>query len=193
MQTCTSDPFLDEILPHRPLLSASARRLGVDPDDLVQETYLRALSARSAYRAGSNARAWLFRILLNTARSEHRRMRRDRRLEARLAQDLDESEPMPGLSDLVEVRRALARLSPLDREVLELADVEGRRYREVADLLGCPVGTVMSRLHRARRRLGRDGGRNPAGLRNGLRSRDRRCRSAAAPRARCRARPRGPT
>jgi RNA polymerase sigma-70 factor (ECF subfamily) len=151
------DPFAAELLPHRALLSASARRLGVDPDDLVQETYLRALASRAQYRLGSNARGWLYRILVNAALTEHRRARRDRRLEARLSPPTG-SQPMPGapppaLPQLIDARRALAALSAQDQEVLQLADFEGRPYREVAALLSCPVGTVMSRLHRARRRL----------------------------------------
>jgi RNA polymerase sigma-70 factor (ECF subfamily) len=151
-----SDGFHAELLPHLDGLRALARRLGpIDVDDLVQETYLRALQARRSYRAGSNARAWLGRILVNTALSEHRRRRRERALHARIAvepppEPTPPSEPMPGRARM---RRALGRLPAHERRVIELADLDGLRYRDVARALGCPVGTVMSRLHRARRRL----------------------------------------
>jgi RNA polymerase sigma-70 factor (ECF subfamily) len=150
------DEFLAEVVPHQNALRAAARRYGRDVDDLVQETYLRAIAARASYRRGSNPRAWLYRILVNVAMTEHRKSARDRRLAARVAEQpapeaANPSEPMTGL--LGDVREALAALSPPDRHVVELADVEGLRYRDMAELLGCPIGTVMSRLHRARRRL----------------------------------------
>src|SRR5258706_8019753 len=93
--------FYEELLPHRDALRRTARRLRLrDADDLVQETYLRALAARQRYRSGSNAGAWLHRIMVNAALSEHRRSGRERRMAARYAVEprpLDEaSEPMPG-------------------------------------------------------------------------------------------------
>jgi RNA polymerase sigma-70 factor (ECF subfamily) len=147
--------FDAEILPHFAQLHALARRLvAADAEDLVQETYVRALAARGRYRAGSNARAWLCRILVNAALSEHRRRRRDRRLRERIAAEPREApsvrQPLPGFG---RVRHALDGLPPQERRVVELADLDGLRYREVARALGCPIGTVMSRLHRARRRL----------------------------------------
>jgi RNA polymerase sigma-70 factor (ECF subfamily) len=148
--------FDAEILPHFAQLHALARRLGAaDAEDLVQETYLRALAARARYRAGSNARAWLCRILVNAALSEHRRRRRDRRLRERIAAEPREAagEPRGPLPGFGPVRHALDGLPPQERRVVELADLDGLRYREVARALGCPIGTVMSRLHRARRRL----------------------------------------
>jgi RNA polymerase sigma-70 factor (ECF subfamily) len=147
--------FLGEVMPHLDALHAAAARLGLDADDLVQETYLRALAAWRTYRPGSNARGWLHRILTNVAMSEHRRRARDRRLCARVAAQPHEEaapDPEPRGPD-VDVQAALEALAPRDRRVVELADVEGLRYRDVARILGCPVGTVMSRLHRARRRL----------------------------------------
>jgi RNA polymerase sigma-70 factor (ECF subfamily) len=142
--------FHEELIPHLSLLRGQARRFGEDADDLVQETLLRALEAERRYRLGSNARAWLSRILHNVAVSEHRRRARDLRLHARVA-----VEPRAPLETppRLEVRRALETLGEKDRKVLELADVEGMRYREVAQALEWPIGTVMSRLHRARRRL----------------------------------------
>jgi RNA polymerase sigma-70 factor (ECF subfamily) len=145
--------FLDEVMPHRESLRAQAARLGLDADDLVQETYVRAIAAHRTYRAGSNARAWLHRILTNVALTEYRRRARDRRLCARVAAQPPSEPDAPPPSPEVDVDAALSSLSEGDRKILELADVEGLRYRDVARVLGCPVGTVMSRLHRARRRL----------------------------------------
>ncbi len=125
-----------------------------DADDLVQETYLRALAARHRYRSGSNAGAWLHRILVNTALSEHRRSGRERRMTARFAVEppavADHSEPMPGLEALGD---ALAELPAHERSVVELTELRGLRYRDAARELGCPIGTVMSRLNRGRENL----------------------------------------
>jgi RNA polymerase sigma-70 factor, ECF subfamily len=148
------EPFLAEVLPHRESLRRTARRLRLrDADDLVQETYLRALAARHRYRSGSNAGAWLHRILVNAALSEHRRGARERRLALRLAVEPrheNSSEPMPGLEHL---DSALAELPPHERRVVELTELRGLRYRDAARELDCPIGTVMSRLHRARAHL----------------------------------------
>jgi RNA polymerase sigma-70 factor, ECF subfamily len=149
------EPFLAEVLPHRESLRRTARRLrSRDADDLVQETYLRAFAARHRYRSGSNAGAWLHRILVNTALSEHRRGARERRMNARLAveprAESHDSEPMPGLDALDD---ALATLPAHERHVVELTELRGLRYRDAARELDCPIGTVMSRLHRARKHL----------------------------------------
>jgi RNA polymerase sigma-70 factor (ECF subfamily) len=150
-----SQPFLDEVLPHRDALRRTARRLRLrDADDLVQETYLRALVARQRYRSGSNAGAWLHRIMVNAALSEHRRSSRERRMAARYAVEplpaSESSEPMPGLELLDD---ALATLPDHERTVVELTELRGLRYRDAARELNCPIGTVMSRLHRARAHL----------------------------------------
>jgi RNA polymerase sigma-70 factor (ECF subfamily) len=151
--------FETELLPHAPMLRRLGRRLaGQDADDLVQETFVRALAARHRYQPGSNARAWLCRILCNLAVSEQRRRRRDDRLRARVVAFSPEPEPAPpppidAPLDDGAVRIALAALAPAERRILELADVDELSYREIARALDCPIGTVMSRLHRARRRL----------------------------------------
>lgn len=155
------DNFVAELLPHLSTLRRVAARYGGDADDLVQETWLRALRARQTYRMGSNAGGWLRRILTNLAVTEHRRRRRAGRLVDRLAVEpsldaaaetasSDEAVVLPG--DGV-VLRALASLEERDRRVIELCDLDELRYRDAAALLGCPIGTIMSRLHRARRRL----------------------------------------
>jgi RNA polymerase sigma-70 factor (ECF subfamily) len=150
------EAFVMEVMPHFSALRGAARRLGRDPDDLVQETYLHALKARRSYRRGSNARAWLYRILVNVAITDHRVRARDRRIEARLL-ELPSAITTPTAADTGQrmnaLRQAMSRLSPADREIVQLTDLDGLRYRDAARILGCPVGTVMSRLHRARKRL----------------------------------------
>jgi RNA polymerase sigma-70 factor (ECF subfamily) len=146
--------FTDEILPHTTTLMRLARRLApYDAEDLVQETFVRAIAARHRYRAGTNARAWLCRILCNLAISAKRREARDRRLQARVAELEPVAVTVEPRADRKKLRLALDSLSEAERRVLELADVDGLRYREIARVLGCPIGTVMSRLHRARRHL----------------------------------------
>lgn len=135
-----------------------------DADDLVQETLMRAYSAWHRFQLGTNCKAWLLRILTNNFINEYRRNTKERRW-------LSREEPLvcPGrrraaadpegvlmerlLSD--EVKAALATLSPDYRQVVTLADLQGLSYREIASRIGCPMGTVMSRLHRGRRQLGR--------------------------------------
>jgi len=155
------DTFVAELLPHLSSLRRVAARYGGDADDLVQETWLRALRARSTYRLGSNPGGWLRRILTNLAVSEHRRRRRAGRLADRLAVEpgladeggaIDDDARLPTEEGAV-VLRALASLDARDRRVIELCDLEELRYRDAAIRLGCPIGTIMSRLHRARRRL----------------------------------------
>ena len=149
--------FAAELYPHASLLLRLARRwAGADADDLVQETFARALAARHRYQVGSNGRAWLCRILCNLAISERRRRARDERLRTRviaLAPAPPSSEPEPHALDDADLVAALAELHPAERRILELAEIEELSYREIARALECPVGTVMSRLHRARRRL----------------------------------------
>lgn len=151
------EQFCTELLPHTPLLVRLARRWAKgDADDLVQETFARAFAARHRYQPGSNGRAWLCRILANLVVSEQRRRMRDDRLRARVlavAATAPPCEPETPALDEAALVTALQRLPPSERRIVELADVEELSYREIARALGCPIGTVMSRLHRARRRL----------------------------------------
>jgi RNA polymerase sigma-70 factor, ECF subfamily len=151
-----------------------------DAEDLVQETYLRAFRSINQFKPGTNLRAWLFKIQTNSFINEYRkRVRRPRNTslddveEYYLYSHLVESGVQPAASvtedeilaqiDDAEVFRALDQLQDNYRQVVLLADVEGFAYREIAEILDIPVGTVMSRLHRARKRLreqlmaGRDG------------------------------------
>jgi RNA polymerase sigma-70 factor, ECF subfamily len=158
--------FEAELYPHAGALLRLARRLSrYDADDLVQETYLRALAARHRYTPGTNGRAWLMRILCNLAVSDQRRRARDERLRARVIASSVEPETVePPVADPVDdatLTRAWAQLVPAERRLIELADVDELSYKEIAETLACPIGTVMSRLHRARRRLRHAAGAAP--------------------------------
>ena len=145
--------FQNELWSHRATLTHFARRFGLDADDLVQETFVRAYLARSRFRPGSNGRAWLHRILEHAAISELRREGSRRRLEASYQIDgplAPDEEPAQSIDPL---KSALERLGEKERAVVELRFYAGLRYREIAALKGIPIGTVMSRLHRAQRKL----------------------------------------
>jgi RNA polymerase sigma-70 factor (ECF subfamily) len=132
---------------------------GNDAEDLVQETYLKALRSFSSFQAGSNFRAWIYQILRNTFLSS--RTNADRRLTVAMEWDEDSAgEPATSvtpetllmeLSDSEAVRNAIEQLPLVFREVILLCDVEDASYREIAQILSIPIGTVMSRLARARR------------------------------------------
>ncbi len=137
-----------------------------EAEDVVQETYLRAFRAFDRFDPGSNCRAWLFTILRNVFLNRQRG--RDREVhdaECVLAAEATESTMgSPGTNPEEEffqtvlhgdVDRALRAMPLVYREAVILADLEGLSYREVAEVLGCPVGTVMSRLSRARQLLQR--------------------------------------
>lgn len=167
--TPTMADFEAQVIPLADELYASALRYTKNPgdaEDLVQETMLRALGAWKRFIPGSNCRAWLFRILTNSFINNYRRRRRHRKFAhetgddcvvALYGNDLVRSENPQRemikntLSD--EVSAALDSLGEDYRKVVELADLEGIRYREIAERLGVPIGTVMSRLFRARRQL----------------------------------------
>src|SRR5687768_5350932 len=140
-----------------------------DALDLVQETLMRAMLAWDRFEPGSNVRAWLLRILTNTFINGYRKRRRHQRFatecpgDARAALygtpedntgDLEDAIVEEELGD--EVSGALDRLSPDYREVVERADLRGEKYKDIAEATGVPIGTVMSRLFRARRQLEED-------------------------------------
>jgi RNA polymerase sigma-70 factor, ECF subfamily len=140
-----------------------ARWLSGDPDearDLVQETFVKALRALGSFQEGTNFRAWMFRILRNaflTSRTGLERRMTEQEDEAGLEEavvtlDTPESAVIRR-ADTEMVQQAIAKLAPNFREVLLLADIEEMKYQEVADTLGIPIGTVMSRLARARKQV----------------------------------------
>jgi RNA polymerase sigma-70 factor (ECF subfamily) len=170
-----ADPatFSELAMPYMgPLYSAALRmtRNPADAEDLVQETYLRAYRAFDSFQEGTNLKAWLYRILTNTFINQYRAAKRRpeqsdiedvedlylyRRLgglEAALAGRSPETQVLEGIPD-AEVKEALESLPEQFRMAVLLADVEGFAYKEIADILEIPIGTVMSRLHRGRKQL----------------------------------------
>jgi RNA polymerase sigma-70 factor (ECF subfamily) len=139
-----------------------------EAEDLVQDALVKAMRARAQFQAGTNLKAWLFRILTNTFINKYRRGGLERSvLEGPDADPLADgwvsASTMRSLRDpeqiallpIVEgeVRRALDALPPEFRLAVVLCDVEEFSYEEIADIMGCPIGTVMSRLHRGRKLL----------------------------------------
>ena len=165
--------FAEQAMQYAPQLYSAALRMTrnqADAEDLVQETYLRGYRGFAGFTEGTNLRAWLFRILTNTYINSYRaRQRRPvesdladiedlylyRRLgalDAVLANRSAEEELMDLLTD-EEVKQALEDLPENFRLPVLLADVEGFAYKEIAEMLDIPIGTVMSRLHRGRKAM----------------------------------------
>jgi RNA polymerase sigma-70 factor (ECF subfamily) len=161
--------FLDATLPHLDVVWQVARHAagdGQDPEDLVQETYLRAYAGFGSYRGG-NTRAWLAAICLNAARSQARRRRRrlwevpcPALLDVLPRSHTDDRESAPDVADVViaaldaeKVSRYLGLLPEPQRVCIVLMDAAGYTAREAAEVLGCPRGTVLARVHRGRRKL----------------------------------------
>jgi RNA polymerase sigma-70 factor, ECF subfamily len=140
-----------------------ARWLSGDPDearDLVQETFVKALRALGSFEEGTNFRAWMFRILRNTfltSRTGLERRMTEQEDEAGFADSViapDNPETAAiRQADTEMVQQAIAKLAPAFQEVLLLADIEEMKYQEVAEALSIPIGTVMSRLARARKQV----------------------------------------
>lgn len=167
------DEFAQQAMEFMPQLYATALRMthnASDAEDLVQETYLKAYRGFAGFEQGTNLRAWMFRILTNTFinsyRSKKRRpdeteldevedfylYRRMGGLEAARASRSAEDELMDWFSD-DEVQAAIDALPESYRLAVLLSDVDGLSYKEIAEDLDIPIGTVMSRLHRGRKAL----------------------------------------
>ncbi|MEU2947676.1 sigma-70 family RNA polymerase sigma factor [Nocardiopsis alba] len=157
-------PFADQLYP----TALRMTRNPADAEDLVQETFTKAFANFHQFRAGTNLRAWLYRILTNTFINGYRKKQREPRqettdeikdwqlaaAEAHTSSGMRsaETEVLDHLPDS-DIKQALARLPEEFQEVIYLVDIEGYAYKEVAARMGTPLGTVMSRLHRARRQL----------------------------------------
>lgn len=129
-----------------------------EAEDLVQEAYAKALRGFSSFQPGTNFRAWIFRILRNAFLTSRTGLKPTTPLEDDAAETVVSTAPTPetvliAQADREFVRQALEQLSVPFREVLLLCDVEEMSYEEIAQVVGIPVGTVMSRLHRARKAL----------------------------------------
>jgi RNA polymerase sigma-70 factor (ECF subfamily) len=169
----TPDPraaFEQDVVPFMAQLYPAALRMtrnASDAEDLVQETITKAYAAFHQFRPGTNLRAWLHRILANTFITGYRKRRREP--PATLGADFTgdwqvgsdplsppapsaEAEALDRLADS-DILRALRDLPEEFRVAIYLADIEGYPYKEVAQMMGTPIGTVMSRLHRGRSRL----------------------------------------
>jgi RNA polymerase sigma-70 factor, ECF subfamily len=150
--------FEHAVLPHVAGLARVARRLTLDgalAEDLMQDTLMLAWRSFHQFESGSNLRAWLFRILMNAHYGRGRKLKRQPQtnsLDERESSAEDRDLPVvpPRILDSLGVRQGLDRLSEEHRAVLMLGVVEGLSCREMADVLEIPIGTVMSRISRAR-------------------------------------------
>jgi RNA polymerase sigma-70 factor (ECF subfamily) len=165
--------FERDVLPLLPSLYGAAMRMTRNPsdaEDLVQETYLRAFRGFGGFQEGTNLKAWLYRILTNSFINTYRKKQREPqtvegpddadewylydRLGGRNVEASAENEVLDRIPD-ADVKAALESLSENFRLAVLLADVEGFSYREIAEIMDVPIGTVMSRLHRGRKALER--------------------------------------
>jgi RNA polymerase sigma-70 factor (ECF subfamily) len=167
------DTFARDATEYAPQLFATAVRMTrnrADAEDLVQETYMKAWRAYDSYEEGTNLRAWLFRIMTNTYINKYNaKMRRPTETELDDVEELylyrrlgtiDQSRMSASAEDQMmelftedEVKNAIEELPETFRMPLLLSDVDGFSYKEIAEMLDIPIGTVMSRLHRGRKAM----------------------------------------
>jgi RNA polymerase sigma-70 factor (ECF subfamily) len=167
------EDFTDDAMQYAPQLFATALRMTrnkADAEDLVQETFLKGWRAFDSYQQGTNLRAWLFRIMTNTFINKYNsQQRRPQETELDEVEELflfrrmgafDQSKMSQSAEDQMlelftddEVKNAIESLPETFRIPVLLSDVEGFSYKEIAEMLEVPIGTVMSRLHRGRKAM----------------------------------------
>ncbi|WP_062302702.1 sigma-70 family RNA polymerase sigma factor [Demequina subtropica] len=171
MTDTTDFDFEAEALSYMDQLYGAALRMtrnGADAEDLVQETFAKAFAAQDKFTPGTNLKAWLYRIQTNAFINSYRKKQREpKRSDAETVEDWQlaaaaehtsaglasaEDRALDAIGD-DEVKRALSELSEDFRMAVYLSDVEGFAYKEIAQIMDTPVGTVMSRLHRGRKLL----------------------------------------
>ena len=165
--------FERDVLPLLPSLYGAAMRMTRNPtdaEDLIQDTYLRAFRGFAGFQEGTNLKAWLYRILTNSFINTYRKKQREPqtvegpddvdewylydRLGGRSVEVSAENEVLDRIPD-ADVKAALESIPENFRLAVLLADVEGFSYKEIAEIMEVPIGTVMSRLHRGRKALER--------------------------------------
>ena len=169
----TREDFTHDVMQHAPQLFSTAMRMTrnrSDAEDLVQETFIKAWRSFATYQQGTNLRAWLFRIMTNTYINKYNAQQRKptetelddveelflyKRLGAVDQSQLSQSaeDQMLSLFTDDEVKKALEELPDQFRIPVLMSDVEGFSYKEIAEILEIPLGTVMSRLHRGRKAM----------------------------------------
>lgn len=156
------DRFEESVLPHLDAAYNLARWLThneQDAEDIVQESYLRAWRSFGSFQPGGSSRAWLLQIVRNTWRTwmranrPHEMITDQENIEGAAATNSDPEAALLQRANSALVRRALEEISPAYREVLILRELEGLSYKEIASTIDAPLGTVMSRLSRAREEL----------------------------------------
>lgn len=170
MTTTTGRPTVprSDIVQMIPALRAFARSLCRninDADDLVQETLLKSMTHLDQFEPGTNLKAWLFRILRNTYfTSRHRRARELPTLPEQLADRSTVEPTQDWVCESNDVLKALRKLPPHQREAIVMVTISGVKYEDAANICGCSIGTIKSRISRARANLSAELGLSPNGV-----------------------------